>query len=144
MRYTFVPLSAADYSRAFRVDPITRGGGIEDITVYRPSQYYRGGGIWSFMRGVGRRVLPFLKRFVLPGLFNVGSKVVDDVANDRGSVKDSIQRHGMDGVREVIGKATRGGGSKKKKRCGSKIRGTAAAKRRRTGVGKYIDVFSLL
>ena len=50
----------------------------------------------------------------MPGLFNVGSRVAEDVANNRGSVKESLKRRGMEGMKEVLGKTLRGGGRPRK------------------------------
>ena len=106
MRYSFNQLSVKEYDLIFTNDPILRrGGGMENINVYRSSRYYRrGAGLMSFVRGLGRQVLPFVSKYILPSIYNVGSNVLKDMSENNGSVKNSIKRRGLQGARDVVTK----------------------------------------
>ena len=111
MRYTYIPISEEDYATIFsNSETIPEGGGLDSIRVYNPSVHYaRGGGLWSFIRGVGRRVLPFLKQYVLPGLYDVGNSVMSDVSQGNTTLRESLKRRGLEEVERAAGKAARGG-----------------------------------
>ena len=115
---------------------LTRFGSILQMHTSR-----RGGGLWSFIKGVGRRVLPFLKQYILPGLYNVGTSVASDVSQGNTSLRDSLKRRGLEEVERAVGRAARGGSALSKKR-GRITKAKARKKRRRNeSVDIYNDVF---
>ena len=132
MRYAYSPISVKEFSNVFRTEAIS-GGGLQDIKIYRPPQYYgRGGGVWSFVKGLGRKVLPFLKKYVLPGLYNVGTNVMSDVNEGRGSFKESMKRRGLDEVGDTVKRVARGG---------NRV-GTRGVVKHRVGRGYKRDILS--
>ena len=144
MRYTYIPISVEDYDLIFNSETIPEGGGgLDSIRVYRPSGHYaKGGGLWSFIKGVGRRVLPFLKQYLLPGLYNVGSSVVSDVSQGNTTLRDSLKRRGLEEVERAAGRAARGGGgSARRMKRGRVTKSKPRKKRRNENLNIYNDVF---
>lgn len=142
MRYAYIPISVEDYDSIFNSETIPEGGGgLDSIRVYNPSGHYaKGGGLWSFIKGVGRRVLPFLKKYVLPGLYNVGSSVVSDVSQGNTTLRDSLKRRGLEEVERAAGRAARGGSARSVKR-GRVTKSKPRKKRRNESLNIYNDVF---
>ena len=144
MRYTYLPISVQDYATIFNSEETIPegGGGLDSIRVYSPNAHFaKGGGLWSFIKGVGRRVLPFLKQYILPGLYNVGTSVASDVSQGNTTLRDSLKRRGLEEVERAVGRAARGGSALSKKR-GRITKPKARKKRRRNErVHIYNNVF---
>lgn len=135
MRYHFIQLSVREYDQIFDNDTIPRAGGGEKI--YRPPQYYhRGAGLFSFIRGIGKQVLPFISKYILPSLYNVGSNVLKDMGESKGSIGESLKRRGIQGVKEVASKIGARQGGRKRKVIGGGI-GGGGKKRRRYNLGVF-------
>ena len=61
MRVIFIPPTENKFRKLFLSDPLRKGGGFEDISVFHPPPTYtRGGGIFSTLTGIARKALPFL------------------------------------------------------------------------------------
>lgn len=69
------------------------GGGVEHV--YTGSPYQRGhGGIGSFLKGLFRRALPFLKRgarAVGKEAFRAGVNIIDDVSENKATFKEALR-----------------------------------------------------
>lgn len=135
MRYRFVPLTIRDYDRIFSDGPAPRAGGIEDYTLRSPQYYRRGGGLFSFVKGIGKQILPFISKYILPGVYSVGSNVLKDMGEQNGSLRDSIKRRGMEGLKEVATKIRKGG--KRKRLTGGDGGGGRVSKRMRYNLGVF-------
>ena len=89
------------------------GGSIRDIGIFKTNARLRGGSIFSILASVGRRVLPFLSRYVAPVAKSVGKNIVNDVIQGE-NIKTSLKRHGIDGVKQIGSRILRGGNKKRK------------------------------
>ena len=148
MRVTFIPPSEEDFKRLFLSQPLRRGGGLEDISIYYPGRR-RGGGILSAISGVARKVIPFLFRAVSPSAKEFGKAVITDMITEKRPLRESLKRHGIKAARSAGLRILNGSGrvrnrsirKKKKKKKGSKVRN--AGRRRRVESYKN-DVYELL
>lgn len=95
-----------------------RGGGLQDIQVFRPTTYRRGGGLFSILKSAAKVAIPFLLKNVLPSVVDGGMGVLNDMSEGK-QFKHSVRERGRTAFNEVRGRvAKRGGGNKKK--CGVK------------------------
>ena len=107
---------------------ILLGGGIRDIDIFKSNARLRGGGIFSILASVGRRVLPLLSRYVAPVAKTVGKNIVNDVIQGE-NIKTSLKRRGIEGMKGVGSRILSGGKikrkykRKKKKSVKPKLRG---------------------
>ena len=106
------------------------GGGSGVKTVYIGSRFQRGHGIGSFLGGLLRGVLPYLKsgaRFLSKQAFNTGINVIDDVENIGSSFREALKERSKETIKnlkrragEKVGDIMLGSGyknsNKKKKR----------------------------
>ena len=104
------------------------GGSIRDIDIFKSNARLRGGSIFSILASVGRRVLPFLSRYVAPVAKSVGKNIVTDVIEGR-DIKTSLKRRGIDGVKEVGSRILRGG--KRKRKYKRKVAGSRMKRKRK-------------
>ena len=120
-----------------------RGGGLDDITVYRPPDYYRrGGGLFSFLANVGKKVVPFISRIAKPALLDFASNVIGDI-KEGGDLKSSLRSRGVTALKDAGKRVIRGGARKRVKPCqGVGLRRKARGKRAKTRPYKR-DVFSM-
>ena len=138
-RFQYAPPTVRDFQLLFGGQSLARkGGALSDINVYRPESFYkRGGGILSILGGIGRTVLPFLRKFLLPVAGTMVSQVADDVSSGRSKLKGSLKTRGIDALKN-LGSRVMAGGKKVKAKIVKK------KKKRLTGRQHKRDVFSLL
>ena len=147
-RVPFYPPSERDFMRLMRSEDslvTRRGGGLDDISVYRPPSYYRkGGGIFSFLANVGRKAIPFISKIAKPALLDFASNVIGDL-KDGGDLKASVRSRGISALKNVGSRAMRGGGRRRVKACqGVRRKAKTSRKGKRTRTGAYKrDVFSM-
>ena len=120
MRTALITPSKDDFFRLFE-DPhvLKRGGALSDITTFQsPILYQKGAGLFSFLKGIGRRAIPFIMKNVVPAALDMGKGVLDDVTSGQVKLKDSLKRRGIAALKGVARQATTRGGriQKKKKR----------------------------
>lgn len=81
---------------------LKRGGGLSDITTFQsPIVYQKGGGLFSFLKGIGKRALPFIMKNVVPEALELGKGVFNDITSGQGQFKDSLKRRGMTALKGV-------------------------------------------
>ena len=118
MRTAFLIPSKNEFITLFE-DPLVlkRGGALSDITTFQsPILYQKGAGLFSFLKGIGKRVIPFIIKNVVPEALDMGKGVFDDVTSGQVKLKDSLKNRGMRAVRGVARRATTRGGGRIKKR----------------------------
>ena len=150
MRLRFNPPTHEEFANILNTHVTRkRAGGLRDITVFRPSAYRRGGGLFSILRSVAKTALPFFMKSVLPSIASAGVGVLGDMTDGR-KFKESMKDHGRTAFNEVRGKIIRGGGRKirksgkscKKKKCKKTC---SRKKNTRRNLGKYKgDVFDMM
>ena len=109
MRVEYRLLSDHDFDTIF-FNGATRGGGLSDISYYRP---VRGAGIFGVFGRLLRKAIPIIKSLIVPELPTFAKNFSDDYAKNNSlhtSLKRNLVRSGKN-----IGKRVLGGSRKKKK-----------------------------
>ena len=84
------------------------GGGIGVKNVYAGSNYQRGSGIGSFIDAIFRKIVPYLSsgaKAVGKEAIRSGLNILDDIANDGVSYKDSVKTRLQESGRNLKRKA---------------------------------------
>lgn len=122
-RVPFISPTQNEYLGLFtnRQGALTRGAGLGDIKIYRPSdRYRRGGGIFSTLLGLGKRAMPFIAKYILPTALDTGKKIAHDVSKGT-SLRKAFKKRGLSAAKEVGSKLIRGGNNaritKRKRSC---------------------------
>ena len=119
MRRSFIIPSRDEFITLFD-DPLVlnRGGALSDIATFQsPVLYQKGSGLFSFLKGIGRRAIPFIIKNVVPEALDMGKGIFDDVTSGQAKLKESLKNRGIRAVRGVARRATtRGGGGRVKKK----------------------------
>ena len=89
VRIVYIPPSQGVIRELLKSGPLIRGGAKEDISVFIANPPHLKGSGWF-----GRVAIPLLKKFVLPNLFDFGSKVLSDVSKGE-KWKTSLKRQGV-------------------------------------------------
>jgi len=88
-----------DFFRFYHPNQI--GGSVGTEPFYQSSlRRQRGAGIGGFFGAIGRRLLPFLQKHVLPSAMSAVRNVADDLLDGR-NLKESIKEHGIDAIKGV-------------------------------------------
>lgn len=96
---------------------LKKGGALSDIETFKsPIFYQRGSGIFSLLKGIGRRVLPFIIKNVMPEAVDLGRGIFQDVGSGKKNFRESLKHRGLAAVKGVARRATGGRVKKKKKR----------------------------
>ena len=97
-------LGEKEYLQLIRENPIflASGNGIHDVNIFRKRK--RGGAtsqgagfIGNILKTFGPKILPFLRKFILPAAKRMGSDVVADLASGRTTLKKSLKKCGKQG-----------------------------------------------
>lgn len=132
MRVVFAPPSEVEFKTLFLSEPLRKGGGLEDISVFYPS-HRRGGGVFSAIAGIARRVLPFLLNVAKPSVKEFGRSVLSDVVNDQLPLRESLKRHGVTALKSTGRRILNGSGRVARKKVGGGVRRTLASSAARRG-----------
>ena len=118
MRVTFVPPSESEFKHLFLSSPLKKGGGLEDINIFRPQgiPHRRGSGIFSVISGVAKKILPFLMKAAKPAAQEFGSSVVRDVLRKKKPLRQSLKKNGLKALKKTGMRLVRGSGKIKKKK----------------------------
>ena len=118
MRQPFFPPTRIEFARVLNGSAgVKKGGGLGDISIFRPSVYRRGGGLFSMLKGVAKTAIPFLFKNVLPALANAGANVATDMSEGK-KFKHALKTRGVEAFHDVRKRVAKGGGRKRKvKRC---------------------------
>ena len=141
MRVVFTPPTEGEFKQLFAIEPLRKGGGLEDISIYQPPLgLRRGGGILSFISGVAKRIFPFLLRSAKPAVREFGSAVAADMIANKRPFKKSVKKHGLKALKKTGLRLLKGSGGVSKKRKSVKKR-----KKRKIALERYkTDVYDLL
>ena len=120
MRVIFTPPTEAEFTKLLGTLTLKKGGGLDDITIFQPYSTslrgrQRGGGFFSFISGVAKRVLPFLFKAAKPAVKEFGSSVVQDIIKGDVPIKKSLKKHGIRALKNTGERLIKGSGKIKKK-----------------------------
>ena len=122
MRVAYSPLNERDFlkSRQYgRVNILTFGNGFGDITIFRDRRLHRGSGPFTnFIFKYGKKVLPYLQKYIWPATKEFGKNVLSDVIGGDTSIKNSLKHRGKQSLRNVSQRILSGQGAKRLKRIG--------------------------
>ena len=107
-----------------------RGGGVQDIRIFRPNVYRRGGGLFSMLKSAAKVAIPFLLKNVLPSVVTGGVGLFDDVSRGK-QFKQSMRERGSQAFKDVRKRVASGGGRSSSSRKKRKI----APKKKKGRVG---------
>jgi hypothetical protein len=86
----------------------------------------RGAGIGSIFASIGRWLLPFAKKFVLPNVVDMAKNVASDVMNSGGSIKESLteslKERGKQALKNTAANIMGQSGSGKRRRTRSRTK----------------------
>ena len=97
---------------------------MDDITTFQsPVLYQKGAGLFSLLRGIGKRAIPFIVKNIVPEALDMGRRILEDVSSGQVKLKESLKDRGIKALRGVARRATvRGAGRVKKKKKKKKRR----------------------
>ena len=88
-----------------------RGGGLNDILIYRP-ETRRGGSLFGFLK---RAIIPLLK----PALLSFGTNVLGDLNQGKG-LKSTLKNRGVESIANLGKRVVSGGGRPRKRKQNKK------------------------
>ena len=140
---SFIEPSVEEFSLLFENNVLKRGGGLEDIVVFtNPRRSLSGGGLFSLLSGLVKRVAPVVKRVLLPSALEFGQNILSDLQSGKTDLKSSLKERGMQALKSTGRRILTGRGARKRKRKNKKIR--KRSKRIKTKTGAYKDVFEMI
>ena len=137
-RVAFIEPTLNEYQLLFGGPTIKRnyatGGALKDIDIFiaPPRRALQGGGIFSSLAGLVKRVLPFITKAVAPSAIELGQNVLSDLQQGKSNLRDSLKRRGIQALKSTGRRLVTGSGRIKKRN-----------KKRKKGSIKR-DVFSLV
>ena len=137
-RSQFKEISAHEFAQIVKNQDVykLRGGGLEDINIFRSKRrYIQGGGLLSTFANLSKLLLPAIKRHVLPAAANFASGVVQDVSAGR-NLKESIRQRGKKNLKEMGSKILSGRGLKRKRASVSSVVNKRAKRRKEPAANK--------
>ena len=138
MRVVFTPPSEGEFKQLFSVEPLRKGAGLEDITIYQPPLgIRRGGGILSLISGVAKRIFPFLIRSAKPAVRDFGSAVAADIIANKRPFKRSVKKHGLTALKKAGLHLLKGSGRVTKKKKKKKKKTVKRRTKRRPTLDRY-------
>ena len=133
----FTPMKENEFLELMKLSNelgIIHGSGIKKriniFKVYKPTQ--RGGSIFSILTNLGRKTLPFLRKYIFPSAQNFASNVVSDLVSGQ-NIKKTFKKHGKQSLQEIGKRLVSGGRVRKRKKRVRKLK----CVRKRRGMGKY-------
>ena len=144
MRLSFIEPSVEEFSILFDNNVLKRGGGLEDIVVFtNPRRSLSGGGLFSLLSGLVKRVAPVVKRILMPSALEFGQNVLNDLQTGKNSLKTSLKERGIQALKSTGRRILTGRGTRKRKRK-NKTKRRKKTKRIKTNTGAYKDVFEMI
>ena len=143
MRLSFVEPSADEFSILFDSNVLKRGGGIDDIVVFtNPRRSISGGGLFSLISGLVKRVAPVVKRILMPSALEFGQNVLSDLQSGKTNLKNSLKERGIQALKTTGRRILTGRGARKRKRKNKKQKIRKRSKTNNNGT--YKDVFEII
>ena len=91
-------LNESEYTRIFNRDNNVIGGALSDISVYERKHFSNifknnnsGAGIFSFLSGLAKQSLPYLKKIILPEAINFSSDLLHHKLQNRNIDKNTLK-----------------------------------------------------
>ena len=105
---------------------LTYGNGLSDINVFKRHKLTKASGHLNVGHGIftnilakyGPKILPFVKKYLIPVAKEMGANVASDVLSGKSSLKKSLKNRGKESLKHVGARIIRGDGlyiSRKKK-----------------------------
>ena len=121
MRTPYKPLNERDYLRSQQQyghnNILTLGNGIGDITIFKDRRLRKGTGAFTnLIFKYGRKILPYLSKFLWPSVKEFSKNVAGDVMSGDTNIKQSLKNRGKQSLKRVGERILRGEGKKRKKR----------------------------
>ena len=111
-------------------DPVIQEGRGTDV--YQPTyRRQRGSGLGSIFATIGRWLIPFAKKHILPNAIDMGKKVIDDVIVNKANLGESIKERGIEALKSTARSVMGQSGSGRLKR-----RRSSSSKKVQTGKGR--------
>ena len=113
MRVAYHPLDEKSFYDRLKYDNgiLSSGNGLGDITIFRRQRLHRGSGAFTnIILKYGRRILPYLQKYLWPASKQFGKNVASDMILGNASLKQSLRKHGKQSLAD-IGKKVMGGAS---------------------------------
>ena len=119
MRIAFRPLSESQFEQLLKADEsfaYNTGHGLSDISVFATKRRLRQGEgfIRNLLSTYGPKLIPLLKKYVLPATKNFAKNITTDVIQGK-NLKNSLKERGKQSAKEVIRKVISGKGLKRKR-----------------------------
>ena len=116
MRLIFIPPNENEFRKLFMSNPLRKGGGYEDISIFQPSPAYaKGGGIFSTLTGIAKKALPFLIKNVAPSVKEFGKDVLQDMVTGETGFTRSLKKRGIKAIKNTGERMLKGDIRRKKK-----------------------------
>ena len=145
MRVAFVPPSLEEYRIVINSDPLKqqRGGALEDIEIFTaPRRSLQGGGIFSLLSGLVKKVAPFVAKAVLPSALEFGQNVVSDLKEGNMNIKSTLKQRGVEALKATGRRLLTGKGRRKNAKRNEKKQIRRRKKNSKRRSVRYKDVFS--
>jgi|SRR5882757_1962554 len=113
------------------------GGSLEErLVFYKPNLIrQRGSGLGSFLMNIGRKLIPLVKKFILPHAKTALQNVANEVLHNDGNLVESLKKNSLGALKgignQIINQSGSGTRRQSIKRKGSPLR-TNPPKRRKT------------
>ena len=142
VKIQYIPTTDADFrsllDQANSIKNLKGSGSVQDISYFQNSSPYIRGSGWF-----GRVALPLFKKYVVPCLLDLGSKVLGDVQTGQ-KFKSSLKRRGIESLNTTAKRILTGQGKNRRrsikrlkhKSCHSKIGFRSKCKKRKNLGGK--------
>lgn len=106
------------------------GGVIGDINLYHKkpfprilqSDFHKGAGVFSFLKGLAKSSLPFIQRLILPEAVNFTSNLINSKLQNKKIDKENLKNLAKQSLKNIASKALSGGRKRKKYTKKSKVK----------------------
>ena len=140
MEYNYLPLSQnifQDLTESQYIDFLNSnhninkayllGGALADINLYHKrhfphllqTNYHTGAGIFSFLKGLAKSSIPFLRRLILPEAVNFTHGIIDTKLQNKKLDKQTLKNLAAKSIKNIAAK-TLSGGRRRKRRSRTK------------------------
>ena len=137
MRVPYHTLTASQFDECLKSYPyLTRGAGIEDINIFRKKNLQHGDGLANILATYGPRLIPLLKKYLLPAAKEFGKGVALDLMDGNTSFRNSVKHHGKQSLKNVGKRIIQGDGRRRRVRKKPTCKKVISKKR------KFNDIFS--
>ena len=105
MRVAYVPLNEKDFLKSLQYghpNILTLGNGLGDINIFRDRRLRRGSGAFTnLVFKYGRKLLPYLQKYLWPAAKEFGKNVASDVISGDTSIKKKLKNRGKQSLKNL-------------------------------------------